>query len=64
MHWIDFHRRNDIETGLLEAETHPPGARKQIDAYWSQPIHRWRAFYQTERFRQFPVHALLFAQRP
>lgn len=32
MHGVNFDSCNDIETCLLEPETHSPGARKEIDA--------------------------------
>jgi hypothetical protein len=32
---IVFHRRGDVESGLLEAQAQPSRSRKEIHAYWS-----------------------------
>jgi hypothetical protein len=43
--WVYFNRGPNVESGLLEAETHPPRAGEEVNGDWSHiplPIVRSR----------------------
>lgn len=51
VHWIDFHRRRNIEASVLKAKTKSTGTRKQVYACWPHhpPPNRYKPQHAPKR---------------